>query len=645
MVAGCGRSRRSFPSGKFERVIVLGVDGMDPKLLQQFLAEGRMPNCQKLISRGSFSPLVTSNPPQSPVAWSNFISGSNPGGHGIFDFIARDPETMQPFQSTGRVVGGGKPWQVGNWLIPTSSGTLKNLRQGATFWNELEKQGVDCSVYRVPANFPPTESEATTISGMGTPDLQGGYGTFTWFTDDINERSRDVSGGRIERLPMRDHVMECTLRGPVNEFDATSLDPATRHAVEVPFTVYRDPEQSVIRIVIQNQTLILKEKEWSDWVVVKFPLISYAVEASGICRFYLKNTRRPFGLYVTPINIDPANPSIPLTTPPDYSKRLVKELGYFYTQGMVEDTHALSTKILSEEEYRQQAMFVHDERMRFFEHELERFQNGFLFYYFSTLDLSCHVFWRTIDSGHPLYSAELASSQGEFIRSLYEKVDQAIGRTMERLDEKTWLMVMSDHGFTSFRRQFHLNSWLLDNGLLVTDGAPERTGSTNFHQVDWTKSRAYGLGINGLYLNRAGREKSGCVDPGDAAKLEKELIEKLTSIRDPDTGEQVITNVFRASEIYSGPNVHLAPDLIMGYNRYYRSSWDTILGGYPKGLILDNTDAWSGDHCIDPQFVPGVLLSSQPLSTPSPSLEDLAPTILAAFETPIPTSMTGKVLV
>lgn len=638
LAAGCGHSVRVPRSGGLKRMIVLGVDGMDPQLLQRYIAEGRMPNCAKLIERGSFQPLATSNPPQSPVAWSNFISGTNPGGHGIFDFIARDPDTMKAYQSTSRIIGGSEPWKIGDLRIPLSPGKVTNLRHGPTLWNELENHGVDCTVFRVPANFPPTEGDTVTLSGMGTPDLQGGYGTFTWYTDDIKERTRDVPGGRIERVPMRDHVMQCTLRGPADEFSKTN------ELIEIPLTIYRDPVEPVVRIVIQGQSLILKEKEWSDWVVVKFPVVPYAIEASGICRFYLKHVHRPFGLYVSPVNIDPKNPSLPLTTPDDYSKELVRELGYFYTQGMVEDTKALSAKVLDADEYRQQALFVHDEKMRFFEHELAKFNDGFFFYYFSTLDLSCHMFWRTIDEGHPLFTTELARTQGDFIRDLYEKVDHAVGLAMQRLDGDTWLVVMSDHGFTSFRRQFNLNSWLLDNGLLQTNRPPVRAGSSDFQDVNWTKSRAFGIGLNGLYLNRQGRERDGIVDDAAAEKLERELIRKLTEIRDPETGDQVIANVFRRGDIYSGPHVDLAPDLIVGYNRYYRASWDTILGGFPRQHILDNTDPWSGDHCIDPQFVPGVLLSSRPISTPNPRLEDFAPTILSVFGTPTPVEMTGTAL-
>ncbi len=618
-------------------MIVLGVDGMDPNLLQQFIAEGRMPHCQRLMAQGSFHELATSNPPQSPVAWSNFISGTNPGGHGIFDFISRDPVTMKLFHSTTKLFEGGKPFKVGRYVVPTAAGRIENLRKGPTFWDDLERNGVDCTILRIPANFPPTSDETTSLSGMGTPDIQGGYGIFTWFTDDPNKRSRDVPGGRIERVAMKDHVATCRLFGPPNEF----IEGSPR--AELTFTVYRDPERDAAKIVIGESEIILRAGEWSDWVVVRFTILPLAAEVSGICRLYLKSVRRPFGLYVSPINIDPSDPSVPISTPPDYSKRLVKELGYFYTQGMIEDTHALSAGVLDSNEYRQQAMFVHDERMRFFEHELDRFEKGFLFFYFSTLDLSSHMFWRTMDPEHPLYSEELAKSQGDFLAELYGKVDRAIGLALERFDKNSWVMVMSDHGFTSFRRQFNLNSWLLDQGYLQTKGPPVREGSSMFQGVDWERTLAYGVGLNGLYLNLKGREIHGSVATGrEAEALADELATRLVQVKDPDNDEPVIVKVYKANEAYQGPHAGEAPDLIVGYSRNYRASWDTILGGFPKKHVLDNTDPWSGDHCIDPSFVPGILLSNRPLKGVNPRLEDMAPTILAAFDVPVPAGMTGK---
>jgi predicted AlkP superfamily phosphohydrolase/phosphomutase len=635
-LSGCGR-RGPGPAAKTDRAIVLGVDGFDPILLERFVAEGLMPNCRRLMDSGSFRRLQTSDPPQSPVAWSNFISGTNPGGHGIFDFIARDPATMIPYHATARAEQAGTPLTIGSWKIPLSAGRLNNLRRGPTFWMNLEEHAIPCTVLRVPANFPPAPGETVALSGMGTPDLLGGYGQFTYFTDDPKGRTHDVPGGRIVHVEPKEGRVECALPGPENSFTTDA------RSTEIPFTVYLDPDRPLAKIAIQDEAFVLAEGEWSEWIVVRFSLLPYVVDAAGICRFYLKRAQDGFALYVSPVNIDPAHPALPISTPPDYSRRLVRELGYFYTQGMAEDTKALSAGVLDSGEYRQQATFVLDERMRFFEHELARFERGFFFHYFSTLDLSSHVFWRTMDHEHPLYSAALAAEHGDFIPSLYRQVDRAIGQALALVDDRTLLFVMSDHGFTSFRRQFNLNSWLMDNYYVRPKVSRAQSVNSLFADVDWNRTKAYGLGINGLYLNLKGREVHGTVAPGDQAeRLCRELATRLTAVRDPATGDAPISRVLRAKEVYTGPYAEEGPDLIILYNDHYRASWDTILGGFPRELMLDNTDAWSGDHCVDSQFVPGVLLCNRPTRQDNPALEDLAPTILSEFGVPVPAEMTGK---
>ena len=652
MAGGCGRSA-SHPAGapSTDRMIVLGVDGLDPLLLERFVDQGLMPNCKRLMETGSFRRLRTSDPPQSPVAWSNFISGTNPGGHGIFDFMARDPrlDQIKPFLSMSRAEQAGTTLKIGNWQLPLSSGTIRNLRKGPTFWTHLEERGIPCTVLRVPANFPPTEGEAVSLSGMGTPDVLGGYGTFAYFTDDPATATHEVQGGSIYRVDVDDNVARCVLPGPENSFVAVG-DPeemkvkekereekrrrgeAAEWTTDIPFQVYFDPARPLAKIVIQDQAFVLKEGEWSEWIAVRFQMLPHLVDVAGICRFYLKQMQGKFALYASPVNIDPAHPAVPISTPPDYSRRLVRELGYFYTQGMAEDTKALSAGVLTSAEYRQQATFVLNERMEFFKHELARYKRGFFFHYFSNLDLSSHVFWRTIDHQHPLYSVALAAEHGDFIPALYQSVDEAIGLALDRLDERTVLCVMSDHGFTSFRRQFNLNSWLMENLYIWPKVSRAQSVNTYFADVDWTRTKAYGLGFNGLYLNLKGRELHGKVVPGaEADRLCSDLISRLTAYRDPQTGDQVISNVYRAKDIYSGPYASDGPDLIVAYNNFYRASNETVRGEFPRGLVLDNTDAWSGDHCIDSQFVPGVLLCNRPIKSDKPALEDLAPTILAQF--------------
>jgi predicted AlkP superfamily phosphohydrolase/phosphomutase len=618
------------------RTIVLGIDGMDPGLVRTFLAQGKLPHIARLIQTGSMTSLKTSNPPQSPVAWSNFISGTDPGGHGLFDFVHRDPQSMTLFHSIARQDGTGLEYRVGDWRIPLESRPVRNLRHGPCFWNLLEQHGVPCTIFKVPANFPPTSTSARTLSGMGTPDLRGTYGTFTWFAESLPGGSRDVSGGRLERVDSQADTFICRLLGPVDEFTTSGA------SLIAELQVARDPLARAARVTIDGSPVLLREGEWSDWRVVRFTPTALGGSVTGICRLYLKSVA-PFGLYVSPVNINPDDPAVPISTPPDYARTLVSELGYFYTQGIVEDTSALTSGILSSEEYCQQARFVHEERFRFFEHELGRFRKGFLFYYFSTLDLSSHMFWRAIDRQHPAYSLELNRQFGGLIESLYQKIDDAVGRAQAALSPGDWLLVLSDHGFCSFRRQFNLNSWLLKQGLLRTRGAPDRAAS-HFQGVNWDQTRAYGVGLNSLFLNRSGRERQGPVDADEGDRLLTEIADQLLKEVDPDNGERVVSSVARGRDIYHGPYRDEAPDLIVGYRPGYRASWDTVLGGFPREILQDNDREWSGDHCVDPAAVPGILISSLPLPRRAPALEDVAPGILAAYEMATPPEMTGQSL-
>jgi len=634
---GCPAIVRS--SGKQKKIIVLGIDGMDPRLLIKYMNQGRMPNCKRLMRMGRFTPIATSDPPQSPVAWSNFISGTNPGGHGIFDFIARDPETLRPYLSTSKTEAPARTLDIGKYAIPISSAKTELLRKGPTLWNILQDAGIESTAFRVPVNFPPSASSARTLAGITTPDIHGSYGIFSFYTDSPEHRPGDVAGGYIERLRLYNHHADCTLKGPSNSFRKDGAQ------VDVPFSLDLDRPNRMAYIRIQDRSLLLREGEWSDWVTVKFPMLSMLADVSGICRFYLKKADPFVELYVTPVNIDPADPTMPICTPEGYSSELVDEVGLFYTQGMPQDTAALSAGVFNDDDFRDQATFVLEERMRFFDYELNNYNNGFLYFYFSSLDLDSHAFWRAIDPGHPLYTPELAKEYGDFIPWLYSRMDQAVGKAMQLLDDQTQMYVVSDHGFASFRRQFNLNSWLMDNGYAKAKNRFDRGHGNFFSTTDWPATQAYGLGINSMYLNIKGREPDGIVAPGEEAEaLKTRLIAQLKSVRDPQNGQQVITNVYRPEEIYSGPFVEMAPDLTVCYNMHYRASWDTILGKYPKEVILDNLDPWSGDHCMDSQFLPGVLLSNKSWDLMSPALSDLAPTILNHCNLPIPPEMTGRIL-
>lgn len=619
-----------------KKLIVLGIDGMDYRLLQKYMAEGKMPHFSALAEKGSFRPLTTSTPPQSPVAWSNLITGMNPGGHGIFDFIHRNPATMEPYLSTSSVEPPKYNLRLGNWIFPLSAGKATLLRKGKAFWEYLDENKIPATIFRMPANFPPVETASRTFSGMGTPDLLGTYGTFSYYTDDLLFSTGPVDGGHIYSVQRESDRIEAKLRGPYNTFRKDAKQ------AEIDFTVFSDPVEPVAKISVQGQQILLREGEWSPWVSVDFELLPLVASVKGMCRFYLKQVHPQFELYVTPINIDPSEPALPISTPSDYSAELSNKVGRFYTLGISEDTKALSSGIFTEGEYLQQSRMVLQEQKKIFEVEFARFQSGLLFSYFSSLDQNSHMVWNRIDPAHPSYDAELAAKYGAVLEEFFRAMDDVLGDVLRRMDDQTELVVLSDHGFAPFHRSLNLNTWLLQKGYIVLKDGATTEGSL-FANVDWKRTRAYGLGLNGLYLNLRGRERDGIVAPGaEADALRKEIADALLALRDPANEQPMITRVDLASQAYSGAYVDQAPDLLVGYAYGYRVGWGSVLGEFSAQVVEDNLEPWSGDHCIDPAHVPGVLLSNRKITVQAPSLLDIAPTILEQFGIAKPAEMQGQ---
>ncbi len=634
LLASCRRAGSDRHAG--QKLIILGIDGMDPQLLKQFMRAGKMPNFSKLASHGSFRLLTTSIPPQSPVAWSNLITGMNAGGHGIFDFIHRDPKTLEPYFSTSRVEGPRHGIHLGSWVIPLGGGTAEQLRHGRAFWEILDQHGVPNSIFRIPANFPPVSAKGETLSGMGTPDLRGTYGTFSFYTDDPTATSGAVEGGQIIPVQVQNSQVKADLFGPNNTFRKGS--PVSTE----PFSVAIDPLESVARVAVQGQEFVLREGEWSDWVRIEFHLFPLFGNVKGMCRFYLKQAHPRFQLYVSPINIDPVDPALPISTPSNYSRMLYDEAGEFYTQGIAEDTKALSAGVLDDNEYLAQARTVLAEHRQIFDIEFPKFHQGVFFFYFSSLDLNSHMFWRLMDPKHPGYQADLAAQNGSAIADFYRQIDQVLGEVLPTLDDHTTLLVLSDHGFAPYYRSFNLNTWLLNNGYMKLNDGESANSNEPFANVDWSRTLAYALGLNGLYINLSGRERDGVVQAGAVDALVREIKEKLLSVKDPKSGLPVITRVDIAGEVYQGPYSHSGPDLLVGYNRGYRAGWQTILGAFPPDILEDNMNPWSGDHCMDYTLVPGVLLSNRNIAADHPALTDIAPTILAEFGIARPDDMIGQ---
>jgi predicted AlkP superfamily phosphohydrolase/phosphomutase len=364
-----------------------------------------------------------------------------------------------------------------------------------------------------------------------------------------------------------------------------------------------------------------------------------------MCRFYLRAVTPALELYATPVNIDPVRPALPIATPEDYAADLARRVGRYYTQGIAEDTKALEAGVLSDAAFVEQTDTLLAERSRMLDAILDDYDGGMLFFYVSTIDQSCHALWRNTDARHPAHADADTSFAGRFIE-LYELMDALLGHVRERVPADATIIVLSDHGFAPFYRNVHLNTWLYRNGFLALIRPDDVGQHPLYGNVYWRGTRAYAAGINGLYVNLAGREGRGIVAPGkEYDALLSELERGLLALRDPENGAPVVTRVYRAREVYHGDQVDRAPDLIVGYNRGYRSSDDSALGMITSEVLTPNLGKWTGDHCMDHTLVPGVLLMSKPLAVPDPALVDVPVTILSLYGVKAPAQMKGRVLV
>jgi predicted AlkP superfamily phosphohydrolase/phosphomutase len=264
-------------------------------------------------------------------------------------------------------------------------------------------------------------------------------------------------------------------------------------------------------------------------------------------------------------------------------------------------------------------------------YELERFTEGFLFIVFDTPDRVQHMLWRFLDTGHPGYDPEMARESASHIEQHYVRCDQMLERVLERIDENTLLVVLSDHGFNSFRRAFDTNTWLWENKLLSfkDEKKPERAAEGAAHAVDWSRTYAYAMGLGGIYLNLKGRERAGIVEEGgDADRVRRAVQEGLSQCRDVKDGARVIASVSRREAMYNGAYAKNAPDLLVNFHPGYRVSWESAVGGVSESLIQNNTRKWSGDHIMNPDAVPGILFMNRPGRDQPANIVDLAPTIL-----------------
>lgn len=617
---------------RVRRVIVLGLDGLDPKIAQSLMDQGRMPNFKKLTEEGYFKPLRTTAPSMSPVAWSTFMTGVNPGKHAIYDFLTPDRKTYLPVLSSSYIGNAGRALKIGKYTIPLGSPEIRLLRRSVPFWKILGDHYVFSQVLRVPITFPPEKFYGACLSAMCVPDLKGTQGSFTFFTTAPDSEKR--TGGVQVKLIKDGDGYKGEVPGPENPLIEGAGE------MKIPFRLENGTGQW--KLTIDGQEVLLKEGEYTDWVDLAFKP-GLGIRAAGIGRFRLIRTEPSLDLYLTPINIDPRAPVMPVSHPSFYAGYLAKLQGPFSTLGLAEDTWGLNERVLDEGAFLEQVWDIHEEREKMFFRALDTTSRGCVVCVFDVTDRIQHMFMRYRDPSHPANRDKDTQKHARAIDDLYEKMDALLGRVMAKRKKGDALFVMSDHGFTLFKRGMNLNTWLWKNGYLATkDGKPS---GELFANVDWDNTKAYALGLSGIFLNIKGRERKGTVDLKDAAALRKEMAEKLVTAFDEEAGVNAVEGAYRMEDVFKGPYVGQGPDLVVGFKPGWRMSWGGAMGEVSEKIFEDNIKGWSGDHCVDPKFVPGVLFSDQKLDCDDPWIGDVAPTVLTLFGVPVPEHMDGKPLI
>lgn len=631
------KGQRAYKKSHIKRLVIIGLDGLEPSLVEKYMAEAKLPNFSKIKKQGTFARLQTTTPAISPVAWSSFITGCHPSKHNIFDFLSRDPRSYLPGLSSARIGKPRKTLSLGKYNLPLSRPEIKNLRKSIPFWKILADRGIFSTILRVPITFPPEKFRGHLLSGMCVPDLKGSQGTFSYYTSD-KEEIKEKEGGMCIPLAINGNRIETSISGPENSLLKNAEE------IRLPLFITIDKEKEEALLEASGQKLKLKKQTFSDWIRLTFrPGLGMKVRA--ICRFYISELHPHFKMYCTPLNIDPEKPALPISHPFIYSIYLAKLLGSFITLGEANDTWALNEGALSEKAFLELTYSNHREWENMLFNALNKVKKGLIACVFETTDSIQHMFWRYLEKDHPALQGSEAVMSEKVIEELYQRMDELVGRVLERIDEKSVLIIISDHGFKSFRRGVNLNSWLYLNGYLsLKDGKKE--SDEWFKDVDWEKTKAYALGLGGIYINQKGREAKGIVGEGAETKaLKQELIKKLSGLKDEKADFTAINKIFDRDELPAGPYKENSPDLIVGYNEGYRISWDSVKGKVKGSAFEDNTRAWSGDHCIDPRIVPGVFFCNKKTNRTDPSIVDIAPTALELFGVQVPSHLDGQSLI
>jgi predicted AlkP superfamily phosphohydrolase/phosphomutase len=669
----CGSSR---PGVFSQKLVILGFDGMDPDLVRRFVAERKLPNIARLIEQGGLYPLETTHSPESPTAWASFATGVNAGKHNIYDFLVRDTATYLP--DLGMVRREPAKFLL-DW-IPIQKPKIISIRGGTSFWVTAGTAGVRSSILTVPVTFPPEEvPNGELLAGLPLPDIRGTMGTFYYFATDLSryEEGNTEFGGILKRLVFNDTVAQTELIGPPNPIvrrelqtirakgqSVTDADRAriaeleAKEDVRIPFTIRwnrsgREGPERGATIEIAGQSIRLKQGEWSRWINLDFR-VNLFVRLHGMAQMYLMAAGPELQLYISPVNWKPDAPPLPISSPASFSEQLYERIGPYRTLGWAEATWPLNEGRMDEATFMEDLHRAFEDRAQVILSRLDSRDWDLLVGVIESTDRVQHMMWRLTDPKHPMYDAKLAARFGDSIERIYRQCDTFIAEVLERLEPGIPVLIVSDHGFHSWRKAVNLNTWLVQQGYMALEGqVPSEKklddlfgGGEFWENVDWSRTKAYAMGLGQIYFNLRGREAKGIVGAGAEYKqLADELSAALLTMKDPDDGSPIVRAVYKRDDVYTGEFLHNAADLQVGMEDGYRVSWQTTLGGSPQGIVYPNMKKWSGDHGgYDYKMTAGVLISTKPISQSEARIIDIAPTVLKYFGLTVPKEIDGKSL-
>jgi predicted AlkP superfamily phosphohydrolase/phosphomutase len=575
------------------RVLIIGLDAFEPRRFEQLVDQGKLPNLGKYVAAGKYGRFAVSNPPQSEVSWTSIATGLNPGGHGMFDFVHRDP----------------KNYALNVSLLPTEKG-LGGTKfaypfTARTIFDQVVDKGYPATALWWPALFPArVQSPVCSLPGLGTPDLLGRLGVGTLFTTQA-----EIAQDKTRKTPvmvLRSHGngrFEGALAGPMRK-SKQGVVPST-----LPVHITQTGEKSV-KLQVGGHSLDLIEGQWSPIIELSFKM-GFLFSMKAITQFIVSKTSPHLQVYALPLQIHPLKSPWHYGTPRNFVKDTWQSSGPFLTLGWPQDTTGLEDGCMTDEQFLALCESIVDVRERVLHHHLDKFKEGVLAAVFDTLDRVQHMFWR---------------DRPDIVDAWYVKLDGIIGRVEQKLAAQgrladTKIVVLSDHGFTDFEYKAHLNRWLVEHGYLAAKS--DGTRADGLSQVDWSSSQAYGIGLNSLYLNMQGREGQGVVTAENRQALLDKLCDDLLAWQGPN-GRSVVERVWRQSEAFDGPLAEYGPDIMIGYAPGFRASSQTGLGGWEAEAVEPNRDHWGADHCINPEAVPGVIFASEGLSDfSSPSYRDI----------------------